>query len=65
VPKNVILARVSKLADIIRKKKAVSFSELCVLGKISPSTLYGYKQIILDSFDDITYEDREFRIVEK
>lgn len=59
---NRIRAKVSELANIVRERKAITFEQLCILGKTAPSTLYAYKKILLESCQDIEYGDGEFRV---
>jgi len=60
---NFVMAKVNKLANIIREAKVIKFGDLCVKGHIAPSTLYSYKKIIEARFKDIVFDGEAFRVV--
>jgi len=62
---NFIMAKTSRLAEIIRKRRVISFGELCSEGHIAPATLYGYRKILLARFKDIEYDGENFRVIIK
>ena len=58
-----VVARLNKIAEIIREKKAVPFGELCVQIGIAPSTMYGYIRVMKNLFLDIKFEDGLFTAI--
>jgi len=60
--KNKILAKCNAIARLVRDKKEVTFAQVCLAIHIAPSTLYAYIPILLESFQDIVYEDRVFKL---
>lgn len=59
---NYVMSKAQTLVDIIRKRKVISFGELCSEGHIAPSTLYSYKKIILAKFPDIEFDGQNFKV---
>jgi hypothetical protein len=58
--RNAVGASINELAQFIRENKAVTFGELCLKMHISPSTLYGWKRILIDTCPDIHYSHGKF-----
>ena len=59
-----MMARVNKMVQIIREKRAVRFGELCAQVQLAPATMYGYVQILTSLFQDISYKDGIFSSTE-
>jgi len=60
-----MMARVNRMAQIIREKKAIRFGELCAQMGLAPATMYGYIQILTSIFLDISYKDGLFESTER
>jgi hypothetical protein len=60
--RNDIMASVTELADYIRKKGSVKFGRVCVDMHIAPSTLHGWKKVLLDTHEDIKYNHGVFMV---
>ena len=63
--KSNVVARLNKIAEIIREKKAVPFGEPCVQIGIAPSTMYGYIRVMKNLFLDIKFQDGLFTTIGK
>lgn len=50
---NSIAATINELATFIRKNAPISFGQMCLQKHIAPSTLYGWKHVLLDVCPDI------------
>ena len=50
----------NKIAHIVRSRGTVSFGEMCIAADLTPSSLYNYKRVVLDLFNDITYDGEKF-----
>lgn len=63
--RNAIAASITELATYIRKEGPVNFGQVCVKMHIAPSTLYGWKKILLDMCPDIKYSHGVFKVERK
>jgi len=59
---NKVMAKVSKLADIIRAEKEITWSRLMVKSGLGSSTLYAYKKALLELHEDIEFTGEVFRV---
>ena len=59
---NAIAASINELAQFIRENAPIKFGQVCLKKHIAPSTLYGWKKILLDVCTDIEYEHGIFKI---
>jgi len=50
------MARLNKMAEIIRERRIVAFGEFCANLQIAPSTMYGYIRALKNMYVDIAYE---------
>jgi len=57
---NAIAASVNELAQFIRENSPIKFGEVCLRKHVAPSTLYGWKKILLDVCPDIHYSHGTF-----
>jgi len=62
---NTIMAKMTEIADIIRKAKKIPFGRVCVQAHIAPSTLYQWWRAVETEFQDITYERGVFMVKEE
>jgi len=62
---NTIMAKMTEIADIIRKAKKIPFGRVCVQAHIAPSTLYQWWRAVETEFLDITYERGVFMVKEE
>jgi hypothetical protein len=55
---------INRIVNVIKEHKRISKSKLCWIAKISPSTLNNYKDIILENFPFVKYDEttKEFYI---
>lgn len=60
--RNAVAASVNELATYIRKEGPVTFGQLCMKMHVAPSTLYGWKKILLDMCPDIRYSHGKFDV---
>jgi len=60
-----VMKNLNRLAEIIREKKHISLGALAVEARLGYSTIHGYKHLLLDLYEDIEYEDGEFKVVEE
>lgn len=58
--RNAVGASINELAGYIREKGEVSFGQVCLKMHIGPSTLYGWKRILLDTCPDIEFSHGKF-----
>jgi len=62
---NRVMAKMTEIAEIIRKEKRVPFGRVCVLAHIAPSTLYQWWRAVETEFVDIVYEGGVFIVREE
>jgi hypothetical protein len=60
--RNAIGASINELARFIRKTAPVTFGEVCLKMHVAPSTLYGWKKILLDTCSDIHFSNGTFNV---
>jgi len=63
--RNAVAASINELSTYIRKEGPVKFGQVCVKMHIAPSTLYGWKKILLDMCPDIKYSHGLFTVERK
>ena len=57
-----VMARLNRIAQIVREKKAVPIGELCLQMNMAPSTMYQYARIMRNVFLDIKLENGIFQV---
>jgi len=58
-----IIAKLNRMAAIIREKKAIPIGELGAIMNLAPSTMYGYASYMTYLFLDIKYENGMFTAI--
>jgi len=59
---NTVVAKVNRLAEIVRAEKEVSWARLMAKSGLGSSTLYAYKKVLLELFPDIEFTGEVFRV---
>jgi hypothetical protein len=62
---NAIGASINELASFIRENAPIKFGTVCLKKHIAPSTLYGWKKLLLDVCTDIKYDHGVFKVEKK
>ena len=52
---------IDKIAKLVRKEKVVDIVKFCDLLDLSPSSFYNYRKFVVARYEDIIYENGEFR----
>jgi len=60
--RNAVAASVNELADYIRKNAPIKFGEVAMKMHVAPSTLQGWKRILLDTCLDIKFSHGVFTV---
>jgi len=55
---------IDKIAKLVRKEKVVDIVKFCDLLDLSPSSFYNYRKFVTSRYEDIIYENGEFRVLE-
>ena len=63
--RNAVAASINELAAFIRKEAPVSFGQVALKMHVAPSTLQGWKRVLLDTCEDIKYSHGTFIVTRK